>query len=93
MCDFDKLDKPFVSDLYLIYKRSPLARFCISDKDQLLMFYLSLIDFHCLISPPIVSARISYRMKNFDRGNEWCGVVSCARVARPEEEVGGSKTQ
>ena len=29
--------------LYLIYKRSPSARVCISDKDQLLMFYLSLI--------------------------------------------------
>ena len=37
MCECDKLDKTFASDLYLIYKRS-----CISDKDQLLMFYLSL---------------------------------------------------
>ena len=43
MCEFDKLDKTFASDLYLIYKRSSLARVCISDTDQLLMFYLSLI--------------------------------------------------
>ena len=43
MCEFDKLDKAFASDLYLTYKRSPSARVCISDKDQLLMFYLSLI--------------------------------------------------
>ena len=43
MCEFDKLDqKTFASDLYLIYKHSPSARVCISDKDQLLMFYLSL---------------------------------------------------
>ena len=42
MCEFDKLDKTFASDLYLIYKCSPSARVCISDKDQLLMFYLSL---------------------------------------------------
>ena len=43
MCEFDKLDKTFASDLYLIYKRSPSTRVCncISDKDQLLMFYLS----------------------------------------------------
>ena len=34
MCEFDKLDKTFASDRYLIYKRSPSAR--------LLMFYLSL---------------------------------------------------
>ena len=40
MCEFDKLDKTFVSDLCLIYKRSPSARVCISDKDRLLMFYL-----------------------------------------------------
>ena len=41
MCEFDKLDKTFASDLYLIYKRSPSARVCISNKDQLLiMFYL-----------------------------------------------------
>ena len=40
MCEFDKLDKTFASDLYLIYKRSPSAWVCISDKDQLLMFYL-----------------------------------------------------
>ena len=44
MCEFHKLDKTFASDLYLIYKRSPSARVCISDKDQLLMFYLSLKD-------------------------------------------------
>ena len=43
MCEFDKLDKTFASDLYLIYKRSFSARVCVSDKDQLLMFYLSLI--------------------------------------------------
>ena len=42
MCEFDKLAKAFESDLYLIYKRSPSARVCISDKDQLLMFYLAL---------------------------------------------------
>ena len=48
MCEFDKLDKTFASDLYLIYKRSPSARVCISDKDQLLMFYLSLIKKHIL---------------------------------------------
>ena len=41
MYEFDKQDKTFASDLYLIYKRSPSARVCISDKDQLLMFYLS----------------------------------------------------
>ena len=41
MCEFDKIDKTFASDLYLIYKRSPSARVYISDKDQLLMFYLS----------------------------------------------------
>ena len=40
MCEFDKLDKTFASDLYLIYKRS--LEF-ISDKDQLLVFYLSLL--------------------------------------------------
>ena len=38
MCEFDKLDKTFASDLYLIYKRSPSARVCISDKDQLLIY-------------------------------------------------------
>ena len=44
MCEFDKLDKTFASDLY----RSSSARVCISDKDQLLMFYLShKTDFHC----------------------------------------------
>ena len=42
MCEFDKLDKTFASDLYLIYKSSPSAGVCISDTDQLLMFYLSL---------------------------------------------------
>ena len=42
MCEFDKLDKTFASDLYLIYKRSPSAQVCVSDKDQLFMFYLSL---------------------------------------------------
>ena len=42
MCELDKLDKTFAFDLYMIYKRSPSARVCISDKDQLLMFYLSL---------------------------------------------------
>ena len=42
MCQFDKPDKTFASDLYLIYKRWPSARVCISDKDQLLMFYLLL---------------------------------------------------
>ena len=36
----DKPDKTFASDLYLIYKRSPSARVCISDKDWLQMFYL-----------------------------------------------------
>ena len=41
MCELDKLDKTFASDLYVIYKRSSLARVYISDKDQLLMFYLS----------------------------------------------------
>ena len=40
MCEFDKPDKTFASDIYLIYKRSPSARVCISDKDRLLMFYL-----------------------------------------------------
>ena len=40
MCEFDKLDKTIVSDLYLIYKRFPSAGVCVSDKDQLLMFYL-----------------------------------------------------
>ena len=43
MCEFDKLDKTFASDLYLIYKHSPSAGVCIPDKDQLLMFYISLI--------------------------------------------------
>ena len=42
MCEFDKLAEAFESDLYLIYKGSPSARVCISDKDQLLMFYLAL---------------------------------------------------
>ena len=42
MCEFDKLDKTFASDRYLVYKRSPSARVCISDNDQLLMFYLYL---------------------------------------------------
>ena len=42
MCEFDKLDKTFASDLYLIYKRSLSARVCISDKDRLLVFYLLL---------------------------------------------------
>ena len=41
MVEFDKLDKTFASDLYLIHKLSPSARVCISDKDQLLMFYIS----------------------------------------------------
>ena len=43
MCEFDKLDKTFASDLYLVYRRSPSARVCISDKDRLLMFYLLLL--------------------------------------------------
>jgi hypothetical protein len=30
--------KTFASDLYMIYKLSPSARVCISDKDRLLMF-------------------------------------------------------
>ena len=34
MCEFDKLDKTFASDLYLIYKRSPSARVCISDTNR-----------------------------------------------------------
>ena len=42
MCEFDKADKTFAFDLYLIYKRLASARVCISDKDQLLMFYLLL---------------------------------------------------
>ena len=46
MCEFDKLDKTFAFDLFLIYKRSPSARVCISDKDQLLMFFLPRK--HCL---------------------------------------------
>ena len=33
-----KHDKTFASDLYLIYKLSPSARVCMSDKDRLLMF-------------------------------------------------------
>ena len=43
MCEFDKPDKTFASDLYLIYKPEPKASVCIyiSDKDRLLMFYLS----------------------------------------------------
>ena len=39
MCKFDKLDKTLAFDLYLIFKRSPSDRVCISDKDRLLMFY------------------------------------------------------
>ena len=51
MCEFEKLDKTFASDLYLIYKRSPSARVCISDKDQQLMFYLSLnIQFYSVLT-------------------------------------------
>ena len=49
MCEFDNPDKAFASDLYLIYKRLPSARVCMSDKDCLLMFYLShkYIATHC----------------------------------------------
>ena len=47
MCEFDKLDKTFASDLHLIYKLSPSARVCISDKDGLLMFYQSLKQHGC----------------------------------------------
>ena len=40
MCELDKPDKIFATDLYLICKRSPSARVCMSDKNRLLMFYL-----------------------------------------------------
>ena len=42
MCEFDKPDKIFASDLYLIYKRSPSPRIYISDKDRPLIIYLLL---------------------------------------------------
>ena len=32
MCEFDNPDKAFASDLYLIYKRLPSARVCMSHK-------------------------------------------------------------
>ena len=44
LCEFVRPDKTFTSHLYLIYKRSPLARVCISDEDRLLMFYLLLMN-------------------------------------------------
>ena len=43
MCAFDKLDKTFASDLYLIFQPPQTsARVCISDKDQLIMHVLSI---------------------------------------------------
>ena len=72
MCEFDKLDKTFASDLYLIYKRTPSARVCISDKDQLLMFYLSLIlhrHYHLYIYIYI------YRTLTQAHGNGFCNSV------------------
>ena len=55
MCEFDNPDKAFASDLYLIYKRLPSARVCMSDKDCLLMFYLShkYIATHC--TQPVIN--------------------------------------
>ena len=32
MCEFDKPDKAFAADLYLVYKYSLSARVCISDR-------------------------------------------------------------
>ena len=63
MCEFDKLDKTLASDLYLIYKRSPSARVCISDTDQLLMFYLSLINL--LLTSTAWSLRENIRPRSF----------------------------
>ena len=60
---FKIVDKPeaypmIVSDLYLIYKRSTSTRVCISEKERMLMFYLSLKDSkEC----PILDQNTSFR--------------------------------
>ena len=40
MCEFDKPDKTFASDVYLIQTLAFLLEFVYADKDRLLMFYL-----------------------------------------------------
>ena len=75
MCEFDKLDKTFASDLYLIYKRSPSASVCISDKDQLLMFYLSLKArpqiMHSTMTCNNAANTISYSLKGACSQYDW----------------------
>ena len=80
MCEFDKLNKTFSSDLYLIYKRSPSARVCISEKDRLLMFYLS------LKRHLFTNSRLNLSVLTLGSMN------SCPRSLRALPLLGGSKS-